>query len=208
LVRATKPPGSAQLREALAQAEVDRGEAVAALDRLQARRAELLLDGDDRALDVVERDTAQAQRRADRFDVLIDQAQERLREAEEVERRAELDALFAQGEKLVAEGVALIRKDYPPLCAKILRLAARLEEIDGEVASLNARLAAAGDPRRVPDYDRIARPVEPPQGENLGRRRFWAQVELPSAGEWFRLIRPPTTAYGRPLRPDEGVPDR
>jgi chromosome segregation ATPase len=161
LLRGEKPPNPASLRGALADAEAERGAAVQALDRLQQRHAELLLDGDDRALDTLERDLAQAQRRADRLDLLIMQAQERLREAEAAERQAELDALFARGEALAAEGVELIKKQYPPLARKVLELAERLELIDREIAELNRRLAEAGDPRRVRDYDAEARPVEP-----------------------------------------------
>jgi len=207
LVRAAKAPSSAQLRDALAQTETERTAAVAAMDRLQQRRAELLLDGDDRALDVVERDIAQAQRPVDRIDLLTIQAEERLAEAAERERLAELDAVFAKGEALV-EGVDLIRKQYPPLAKKLRALAERLEAIDGEVAEINRRLADAGDPRRVPDYDQVARPVEPAEATPMGRRRFWAQVELPSSQEWFRLLTPATTAFGRPLTPDEGTPER
>jgi ribosomal 50S subunit-associated protein YjgA (DUF615 family) len=77
LLRGEKPPGAVQLREALAAAEAERAEAVATLDRLQQRRAELLLDGDGRALDVVERDIAQAQRQVDRIDLLTIQGMRR-----------------------------------------------------------------------------------------------------------------------------------
>jgi chromosome segregation ATPase len=208
LLRGEKPPNPASLRGALADAEAERGAAVQALDRLQQRHAELLLDGDDRALDTLERDLAQVQRRADRLDLLIMQAQERLREAEAAERQAELDALFARGEALAAEGVELIKKQYPPLARKVLELAERLELIDREIAELNRRLAEAGDPRRVRDYDAEARPVEPAEPQPMPRRRFWAQVELPSSEEWHRMLLPTTTAYGRPLRPDEGRPER
>jgi hypothetical protein len=77
LLRGAKPPTSAQLREALSVAEAERAEALAAHDRLQARRAELLLDGDERSLDAVERDIAQAQRQVDRIDLLTIQGMRR-----------------------------------------------------------------------------------------------------------------------------------
>jgi hypothetical protein len=94
-------------------AEAERAEALAAHDRLQARRAELLLDGDDRSLDAVERDIAQAQRQVDRIDLLTIQAQERLNEAEAAERRAGLDRLHAEAEAKLAAGVAIYSKQWP-----------------------------------------------------------------------------------------------
>jgi chromosome segregation ATPase len=206
LIKGTRPVTAVQLREALAAAEGDRDAAVQALDKLQGRRAALLLDGDDRALDALERDLARAQRAVDRYDLVIVQAQERLRQAEEAGHRAELDELFAQGEKLVAEGVGLIRKTYPGLARKVLELAERLQAIDAEVAALNRRLAESGDARRVRDYDKEARPVEPAPPLPLPRQRFWGQVELPSS-EWHRLLWPAADAFGRPLTPAERRPE-
>jgi hypothetical protein len=199
LLRGAKPATSAQLREALASAT---------LDRLQQRRAELLVDGTERDLDAVEADVRSAQRQLDRLDLLTIQAEARLRDAEAAERQAELDELFAEGEKLVAEGVDLIRRRYPPLAKRLLELAERLRAIDGEVAALNRALAEAGDPRRVRDFDREARPVEPAPPLPLPRQRFWSQLELPSASEWHRLLWPTTDAFGRPLTPAEGGPER
>jgi hypothetical protein len=208
LLRGERLPGSALLRDALVQAEAERGEATAALDRLTARRAELLLDGTERALDQAERDIVQATRRVDRLDLVIVQAEQRLKEAEAAERAAELDAAFAKGEALADEAVGLIRRVYPPLARKVLELAGRLEAIDGEVAELNRRLAEAGDPRRVRDHDAEARPGAPADGPGLPRRRFWMQLELPSSEDHGRLLWPATTSYGRPLRAEEGVPPR
>jgi hypothetical protein len=114
----------------------------------------------------------------------------------------------ARGEALVAEGVGLIKKSYAPLARKLVELVERLEAIDAEVGALNRRLAEAGDPRRVPDRDAVARPGAPADGPHLPRRRLWAQLELPLAEDFGRLLWPSTTSYGRPLRPDEGVPPR
>jgi hypothetical protein len=211
LLRGAKPATSAQLREALASAEGERADATATLDRLQQRRASLLIDGDDRALDALEADIVQAQRRADRLDLLTIQAEQRLKEAEEAERQAALDATFAEGEQLVAEAVKLVKTSYPPQARKLLQLAERLETIDVTVRELNRRLAASGDPRRLPDYDELARPGEPDDlrwSATSMRQKFHAQVALPSASEWYRLLHPAENAFGRPLRPDEGRPDR
>jgi hypothetical protein len=211
LLRDKTPPTSAALREALAQAEAERGAAAEALDRLSQKRADALLDADDHMLDVLEADIRSAQRQVDRLDLLSVQAEEKLREAVERERRAELDAAFAEDEALVDEAVGLIKRSYPTHTKKLLALVTRLQAIEATRAELNRRLAEGGDPCRIPDPDQLARPGEPADlawSATSMRQRFWDQIALPSSDEWYRLMLPPMNAFGRSLRPDEGSPDR
>jgi hypothetical protein len=196
LVRATKAPSSAELREALARAEAERAEAVAALDRLQARRAELLLDADDRALDAIEREIAQAQRQADRLDLLAVQGQERLREAEEAERQAELDRLHAEGERALERGLRIYAKEWPKHAAALRDLAVELGELQDRVEAVNRELLAAGDPRRVAEVDLTARPHPPNQP--LRGPALAQLLRLPSTLDSTKLFWPTLDAWGLP----------
>jgi hypothetical protein len=205
LIRGEKAPGSAQLRAALAQAEAERAAAVAALDRLQARRAELLLDADDHALDVVERDIAQAQRQADRLDLLIVQAGERLREAEEAERRAELDRIHAEGEKALERGLAIYAKLWPKHAAALRDLAHELGELQDRLDAVNRELLAAGDPRRLPEIDRAARPSPP--DDPLRGPALVQLLRLPSTVSPTKLYWPTLDVWGTPY-PEAEAPGR
>jgi hypothetical protein len=197
LLRGAKPPTSAQLREALSVAEAERAEALAAHDRLQARRAELLLDGDDRSLDAVERDIAQAQRQVDRIDLLTIQAQERLNEAEAAERRAGLDQLHAEAEAKLAAGVAIYSKQWPKHAHALRALALELERLQEEIDEANQKLLRAGDPRQVGEIDRAARPSAPDQP--LRGAEPWRGLRLPSTVAADRMFYPHQDCWGSPL---------
>ncbi len=196
LIRGERAPGSAALREALAQAEADRTVVAATLDQLQARRAELLLDGADRDLDVLEKDLVQATRQADRLDLVIVQAQERLREAEAAEQRAELDRLHAEGEQALTRGLAIYAKEWPKHAKVLLDLAVELGGLQDWIDAVNRELLAAGDPRQVPEVDRAARPSPP---DNPLRGPALAQLlRLPSTVSPTKLYWPTLDVWGTP----------
>jgi hypothetical protein len=189
----------------LAQAEAERAEAVATLDRLQQRRAEFLLDGDDRALDAVERDLAQAQRQADRLDLLIVQAQERLTEVEAAERRAELDRRHAEGERALERALAIYGKEWPKHAAVLRDLALELERLQAEIDQTNRELLRAGDPRQVGEIDRAARPSAPDQP--MRGAELWRGLRLPSTVDPAALYFPPVDCWGSTL-PEAARPGR
>jgi hypothetical protein len=200
-LRGEKAPTAASLREALAAAEAERAEAVASLDRLQARRAELLLDDDERALDVIEADIRSAQRQVDRIDLLSIQAQERLRAAAEAERRAELDRIHAEAESALKAGVRIYAKEWPPLAHRLRELALEVQRLQDGIDAANQQLLKAGDPRQVAGIDWTARPSPPDQ--QLRGPDLTHGLRLPSATSPWRNFYPNTDAWGQPLAENE-----
>jgi hypothetical protein len=205
LVRGTKPATAAQLREALEAANAERTEAAAALDRLQQRRAELLVDGSERDLDAVEADIRTAQRGLDRLDLVTIQAQEKLREAEEMERRAELDRRHAEGEKALERGLAIYARHWPKHAAALRELAFELMDLESRIEAVNAELVKAGDPRRVAGIDPTARP-SPPNSAQRGPGLVQA-LRLPSTVDSTKMVYPATDCWGTPY-PEREFPGR
>src|SRR3954453_195388 len=100
----SKPATAAELRDARAEAELAATKAERDAAAVAQERAELLLEADDKRLDAVERRLQLAQREADRGAAAVAALQERVREAEERERREGLDALYAEGQAALQAG--------------------------------------------------------------------------------------------------------
>ena len=119
-----KPATAAELRDALAEAELAATKAEQDAAAVAQERAELLLEADDKRLDAVERRLQLAQREADRGAAAVAALQERVREAEERERREGLDRLYEEGEAALRAGVeayastAASRARWSPICSR------------------------------------------------------------------------------------------
>src|SRR3954453_17572067 len=101
----SKPATAAELRDARAEAELAATKAERDAAAVAQERAGLLLEADDKKLDAVERRLQLAQRQADRTGAAGAALLDRLREAEERERREGLDRLFAEGEAALRAGI-------------------------------------------------------------------------------------------------------
>jgi len=167
-------------------------------NRLQANRRQMLLDGaDDHLLDVVEADIVAATRQLDRLDLATVQAQERLREAEEAERRAELDRVHAEAEAWLAAGTAIYAKQLPPLMHKLRELAREIARLQRQIDDANSVLLQAGDPHQVWSIDHTARP-SPPDQPMRGQDLVHA-LRLPSTENPWRMFYPNVDAWGQQL---------
>src|SRR4051794_20328575 len=114
-----KPTTAAELRDALAEAELAAAKAEQDAAAVAQERAELLLEADDKKLDAVERRLQLAQREADRLAAAVAALQERVHEAEERERQEGLDRLFAEGEAALRAG-AEAYKEYDRLARQMV----------------------------------------------------------------------------------------
>jgi multidrug efflux pump subunit AcrA (membrane-fusion protein) len=174
---APKPASAAELGEALAQAEAEAAATEqTAADLARARAAQLLV-GTESELDEADRRLQLAQRAADRSAVAVEALRTKLREAEERERRAELDRTFAAGEAALSSGLALYR-DYARHAATIVGLVEQMIARQADLGRVNATLRKAGDPRSLPDLDTVARP----ERSSIPQLRVpvWGQLVLPA----------------------------
>src|SRR3954469_21985214 len=105
-----KPATAAQLRDALAEAELAAPKAEQDAAAMAQERAELLLEADDKKLDAVERRLQLAQREADRGAAAVAALQGRVREAEAHERQEQLDRLYEEGQQALQAGREAYRK--------------------------------------------------------------------------------------------------
>lgn len=203
LLRRSKADTAASLSADVERADGEASQADERLAALTARRAAALTSADDATIDRLDRELVVERRNADRARAVATELRQRHAAQLELEARLRLDELAARGEQLNAEAVELIHTKYPGLARQLVSLARRLTEIDDEVARINADLTAAGDGRRVPDYDPIARPAEPnrtTESSRLSRVRFVDQLQAPSGQTWYVLLWPPLhDAGGRPL---------
>lgn len=204
LLRTNKPSTSAQLREALSQAEAaaEAGAAKVAAGA-EARRTALLGD-DDQALDRIEQDLRLAEREADRADLAAAELRQRLAAAEAAEARAALDRVHEEGRAALERGVKLIRNDYLRHALALKALAEELASLEAAITAANEKLEKVGDERRVPALDTTARPRLP--GEGL-RAPLWAELRLPSSEHGIYPLHPAVDAHGFPI-PDAQRPAR
>src|SRR3954470_23497413 len=100
-----KPTTAAELRDALAEAELAAAKAEQDAAAVAQERAGLLLEADDKRLDAVERRLQLAQREADRGAAAVAALQEHVREAEERERWDQLDRLYEEGQAALRAGI-------------------------------------------------------------------------------------------------------
>lgn len=98
-----KPVTIADIEAAIVEAETARAAQAELLQTLALRRDMLLIDGDDKALDAIEREQSAAARELDRLDAALPRLRDRLaalqaaaQEAETARRRGEMRALVAR----------------------------------------------------------------------------------------------------------------
>src|SRR3954464_3099122 len=144
----SKPATAAELREALAEAELaaakaQQDAAVVAHERGAPagaqERAELLLEADDKRLDAIDRRLQLAQREADRTAAAVAALQGRVREAEERGREERLDALFAEGQAALQAGLADYRR-YGELARELASVLADVRQKQGVIERVQAGL--------------------------------------------------------------------
>ena len=199
-----KLPTVADLATALAEAEVAAQAAEEAAAAVAQERADKLLTADDTVMDEVERRLQLAAREADRAAAAVEALRGRLSQAQEAERAAALDAIFAEGQTALDQGLAAYGR-YSGLSAQVAQLAATMADRCAQIEAANKNLRDAGDPRRVADLDVTARPEV--SDIQLGRIALWHQLELPSGEaphDWCWPLRPPQPRVRNPPRPTPG----
>lgn len=179
-LRAEKLPAAVDLEAAIADAARQEAEAVERLEQLGRERDGALLAESDTDLDRIEREIVQQQRRADKYDLVRHQLRERLREAQEAEKRAALDATYNRALEAHDRGVSLIRGRYVELAAELAEVAEELQRLDQEIDAARQELRAAGDRRQVPSVDETARPSSGIPG-HYRAGRIYQELVLPSA---------------------------
>ncbi len=185
---ASTPATAEALRIALAEATTaaDNAEERAAV--LAQARADLLLTGADADLDEADRLLAAAQRTADRGAAATAALKIKLAEAEEAERAAGMDKLFADGQAALDRGLDIYRR-YGDAAAELARLVAQLPIASAEIENANKLLVKHGDPRRVPELDTTAR-RHPPGTVRVPRSPLWERAILPSHDHPYSFLWP------------------
>ena len=199
-----KLPTPAELEAALAEAEVEAARAEGAAAEVAERRAQLLLTADDATLDQVERELQLATRAADKAGMATEALRLKLAAAQEAERQARLDAIFAEGQRALDAGLAAYTR-YSTLAAEVAQLAETMADRCDQIEAANKKLRDAGDPRRVADLDVAARPEV--SDIKIGRAALWVQLELPSGtapNDWQWPLRPPQPRIRNQARPIPG----
>ncbi len=210
---ATSPPAAtaADLRVALAEAEAATADAEQAAAAIAQERGGMLLGADDAQLDEIDRRLQLAQRTADRAAAAVEALRERLADAEQRERQADLDKLFNDGQAALDRGLAIYKK-YGVAAADLARLVAELPIVVAEIENANKLLTQRGDLRRVPDLDATARP-HPPGTVRVHRTLLWERAVLPDHGHPYSFLWPVHTHVDvvepvpqQPREPSEGPP--
>ena len=195
------PVTAAELRQALAEAEAEARDTEASAAGIATDRAAQLILATEAEADELDRALQLAQRAADRAALAVEQLRQRLATAEQAERQAGFDQLFAEGQAAVARGLTVYRA-YHKAAVEMARLLEQMADVADEVEKANSKLSAAGDPRTLGDLDRLARPSTAASTQH--QRAPWALVELPS-GEDPDVMLWPLAPEGTPI--DWGNPD-
>src|SRR4051812_27756450 len=192
-----KPTTAAELRDALAEAELAAAKAEQDAAAVAQERAGLLLEADDKKLDAVERRLQLAQREADRLAAAVAALQERVREAEERERREGLDNIHAEGEAALRAGLEAYA-EYGRLARQVVPLLLEMRRRQEQIERVQADLASARDPRRIPNLDDAARPQTGPQRFLL--KPLWVQAYLGHPADPLKVLYPQgIDTFGMPL---------
>ena len=203
LLKSSEPSSSATVREALAEATQAALAAGRRVEDLVEQRRRALLD-DEADLDAIERQLQLAQRDADRADLAAAELKERLAAAEQAEQQAVRDKAYDQAEQARLRAVELITRTYPLQAARLKVMADELLVLEVTITEANRKLEAAGDPRRVADLERSARPKRETWG-GLTPGRFVDQLRLPSAEDAGRLLWPHIDAWGMSMPESQRV---
>src|SRR3954467_799595 len=192
-----KPATAAQLRDALAEAELAAAKAEQDAAVVAQERAGLLLEADDKRLDAVERCLQLAQREADRLAAAVAALQERVREAEERERREGLDRLHAEGEAALRAG-AEAYAGYDRLARQMVPHLLEMRRRHDQIRRVQHGLEEAGDPRRIPDLDDAMRPQT--KEPRIYKHPLWAKVWLAHPTDPLMVIYPQgIDTFGQPV---------
>lgn len=193
-----KPATAAELQAALGEA---RAAATAAAERaaeVATARQAFLIAGTDDQLDQSERDLTLANRAVDRAEAAVAALEQRLAEAVEAERLADLDRMFASGEEALDRGLAAYRR-YGELAREVASIVGEIKIAAAEVDQARRLLRERGDPRLLPELDPAARPEI--SSVRLLRTPLWSGVRLPAGDHPQSMIYPPHTALDIPPLP-------
>ena len=186
LAKRGAPPTLDDLRQALAEADGAIAEARGRCSRLASDRAAVLLDADDKELDRVERSLQLGQRDADRAEAAAAALRERIGVAEAKASRARLDALHERGTAAQQRVITLVRNDYTKAAQKLIAVLEQLEAAEADWTAANDGLREAGDPRRIPDGELMARPhgVTAPDPQRIRLAVRLPSVDVPDMWVW------------------------
>ena len=101
-----------------------------------------------------------------------------------------------QGEAHQQRGVELMRK-YGSAAVQLVALVKELQAEADSLDVVNKALAEAGDPRRLPTADSLARPEDGPIP--LLIRPVWEVLRVPSSVSPHRFLFPAVDDFGMPL---------
>jgi hypothetical protein len=174
---APKPASAAALRQALTEATAAADSAAALAAELAERRQAFLLAGTDDQLDQVERELAAANRQTDKTEAAVVALQALVQAAEEAERVADLDRVYAEGAGALERGCELYRA-YGEMAQQVARLAGEMAASQTVIEQVNRQLRERGDARRVADLDTAARPQV--SAVQQFRHPLWQQLVLPA----------------------------
>lgn len=153
---------SVALAAAVERAEQAGAAAQAQVEALDRQRSEALLaDADDKTLDRIEGEQANARRDVDRSRLALLDLRRRLALVQQTEEQARRDAIHARGQKAQARYHAVVHGAYAKGVAAVLAAVAELDALTAEVQAVNLELGAIGDERRLTDPDEAARPHGP-----------------------------------------------
>jgi hypothetical protein len=152
-----KPVTSAELAAALAEAEAAAASAEVAAAEVAERRAGALLTATEADLDAVDRELQLAVRASDKAAAAVAVLQQRLAAAEESERQAGRDRIYAKGAALLRSGLGLY-VEYDALARQLAALVEKIADADDAIRGVNRELASLGDARVIADLDNEARP--------------------------------------------------
>jgi hypothetical protein len=199
----SKHATAAELRDALAEAELAAAKAEQDAAAVAQERAGLLLEADDKRLDAVERRLQLAQREADRGAAAVAALQECVREAEERERREGLDKLYAEGEAALRAG-AEAYTGYDRLARQMVPHLLEMRRRHDQVRRVQHDLEEAGDPRRIPDLDDAMRPQTAEL--RVYKHPLWAKVWLAHPTDPLKVMYPEgIDTFGMPAPADGGA---
>lgn len=166
-------PRPEAVREVIAQTEAKLDDAHDRLAELEQEHEEVLLRGDDEAVEGHEEKIQEARRDARRLEVARERLETRLEEAEESAAERRREKKLERGVEL-REKFAELNERYAELAAEMVPVLERMQDINREVEQLRAEVGTTG-----PDRELVAPGAEAfPHGNS----RPWVDVVIVPAG--------------------------
>lgn len=159
-----KLPTASELRSA--RDDIDEAALGRAIEAAVAERRELLLTGDDRAIELAEQQIAKAERDLERARAARELLTERILRAERDEAAAALDAERAAADAAASACASALRREYPAASSKIIAILERLSVTDDRIRRVNEKLAAAGRADELVTYVE-ERAFPPPDSQHI-----------------------------------------